>query len=92
MPRFLIEIPHSSEYEGCVRSLAAIMNYGSYLVTQCEYGCEDGVHVGYLTVEADTKEEARNMVPPPYRGDARVTKLRRWTRDEIETMLKKLKS
>ena len=90
MSRFLIEIPHSSEHEGCVRSLAAIANYGSHLVTQCDFGCEDGVHCGYLIVDVESRDEARHMVPPPYRVDARVTKLRKWTREQIETMLKEL--
>lgn len=90
MPRYLIEIRHSKEHEGCVKSLAAIMNYGSHLVTQAEFGCEDGVHSGWLIVDADSHNEARCMVPPPYRADASVVKLRKWTKDQIEAMLKEL--
>jgi hypothetical protein len=90
MSRFLVEIPHSSEYEGCIRSLAAIMNYGSHLVTHADFGCDDGVHVGWLIVEADNHEAALQMVPPPYRSDARAVRLRKWTLDEIEAMLKEL--
>jgi len=92
MPRFLIEFRHSSEHEGCIRSLAAIMNYGSHLVTQAEYGCEDGVHSGWMIVESDSHETARNMVPPPYRADTQVVQLRQWTREQIEEMLAELEA
>ena len=68
MPRFLIEIRHSTEHEGCVRSLDAIVNHGSHLVTQAEFGCEDGVHAGWLIVEMDSRDDALRVVPPQYRA------------------------
>lgn len=92
MPRFLIEFRHSSEYEGCVRSLDAIMRYGSHLITNAEWGCEDGVHTGWLIADLDSREEANQLVPPQYRDDSRIVQLRRWTRDEIEEMKKELES
>ena len=92
MPRFLIEIRHSTEHEGCVRSLDAIINHGSHLVTQAEFGCEDGVHAGWLTVDVDSRDEALRIVPPQYRADASVVRLRRWTKEEIKAMLQELKS
>jgi len=48
MPRFLIEIRHSDEYEACVRAFDAIVNFGSHLVTNAEFGCEDGEHAVWL--------------------------------------------
>ncbi len=90
MPRFLIEIRHSDEHEGCVRSLDAIMKHGSHLVTNADFGCEDGVHAGWLIAELDSHDEARQLVPPQYRGDARVVQLRKWTQEQITDMLKQL--
>lgn len=90
MPRFLIETQHGDDYEGCVRSLDAITKYGSHLVTHTEFGCEDGVHTGWLIVEVDSHEEAMQLVPPNYRASARIVKLRLWTRDEIEEMVRGL--
>ena len=53
MPRFLIEFDHDNDHEGCIRSLSAIMAYGSHLVTHAEYGCADDVHTGWLIVDVD---------------------------------------
>ena len=92
MPRFLIEIRHSDEYEGCVKALDAIVNFGSHLVTNAEFGCEDGEHAGWLIVEVDTRAEALQMIPPKLRDGARIVQLRKWTRAEIEAMMKELEA
>jgi len=92
MPRFLIEFCHSSEYEGCVRALDAIMQYGSHIITNAEWGCEDGVHTGWLIADLDSREEALQLVPPQYRTDTRLIQLRTWSRTEIEEMKKELES
>jgi hypothetical protein len=92
VPRFLIECRHSSEHEGCVRSLDAILQLGSHLITEAEWGCEDGVHAGWLIADLDSREEAMQLVPPQYRADTRIIKLRKWSRTEIEEMKEKLES
>jgi hypothetical protein len=92
MPRFLIEIRHSDEYEGCVKALDAIVNFGSHLVTNAEFGCEDGEHAGWVIVEVDTRAEVLQMVPPKMRDGARIVQLRQWTRAEIEAMMKELEA
>ena len=92
MPRYLIECPHSTEYEGCVRALNGIVEYGSHLITHADWGCSDGVHVGWLIVEVGSREEALQLVPPQDRADARVIKLRKWTREQIEEMMRELES
>lgn len=56
VPRFLIEFNHSTEHEGCVRALHAIMNYGSHLITNADWGCEDGVHSGWLIADLDSRD------------------------------------
>jgi hypothetical protein len=90
MPRFLIEISHSDEYEGCVKSLDAIMKHGSHLITKADFGCSDGVHAGWLIAEVDSREETWQIVPPQYRADARIVQLRRWTQEQVSDMIKKL--
>ena len=92
MPRYLIETNHTSEHEGCVRALHAIVVHGSHLITQSEWGCEDGVHRSWLIAETDSREEAMLLVPPAHRASARVVKLRTWSRDEIEEMMRELES
>jgi hypothetical protein len=66
------------------------MQYGSHLVTQADFGCEDGVHSGWMIVDVDSREEAMQMVPPPYRSDAVIVKLRRWSQEQIREMMEKL--
>ena len=92
MPRFLIECHHSDEHEGCVRALEAIMQLGSHLITNADWGCEDGVHTGWLIADLDSREEALQIVPPQYRADTRVILLRKWSRAEIEDMKRELES
>ena len=90
MPKFLIELRHSNEYEGCVRALDAIMEHGSHLITNAQWGCDDGVHSGWLIADLDSREEALQLVPPQNRADTRIVQLRTWSRAEIEEMKKEL--
>ncbi|MEJ2086347.1 MAG: hypothetical protein P8Y44_11815 [Acidobacteriota bacterium] len=92
MPKFLIEMRHSSEYEGCVRALDAIVVHGSHIISKAEWGCEDGVHSGWLIADLDSREEAMQLVPPEYRKDTTVVKLRTWSRSEIEAMMGELEA
>ena len=92
MPRFLIEFRHSTEYEGCVRALNAIMEYGSHLITNADWGCDDGIHSGWLIADLDSREEALQLVPPQYRTDTRIVQLRKWSREQIEEMKKELEA
>lgn len=90
MPKFLIEFRHADDYEGCVRALDAIATLGSHLVSNAEFGCEDGVHCGWMVVEVNDRREAELIVPPALRPDARVIQLRRWSPEEITAMVREL--
>jgi len=90
MPRFLIEIRHEDDYEGCINALDALMTHGSHLVSHAEFGCADGVHCGWLVVDVGDRSEAEMIVPPQLREGARVIQLRTWMPDEIAAMVKEL--
>ena len=90
MPRYFIEIHHADDHEGCIMSLDAIHKFGGHLVTHAEFGCEDDVHSGWLIAELGSREEALQIIPPQFRIDARVVKLRKWSKEEIEAMVKSL--
>ena len=90
MPRYLVEIQHSDEHEGCIRALDALMTHGSHLMTNAEFGCGDGVHTGWLIVDVDSIEDAQRIVPPQFRTDARIVKLRTWTKAQIQEMIASL--
>jgi hypothetical protein len=90
MPKFLIEFRHADDYEGCVRALDVLSTLGSHLVSNAEFGCEDGVHCGWMVVEVNDRREAELIVPPALRPDARVIQLRRWSPEEISAMVREL--
>jgi hypothetical protein len=91
MPKFLIEVKHNNDYQGCIRALDALVTQGSHLVSHADFGCEDGVHCCWLVVEVSNRTEAELIVPPQFRGDARIVQLRKWAPEEIAAMAKELK-
>jgi hypothetical protein len=84
VPQYVIEAPHTEQ--NCVRTLKYIAAYSAHILNRSWFGCMDGVHVGWVTVEADSKPEALNVIPPPERRDARVTEVRRFTREELDAL------
>ncbi len=68
------------------------MQLGSHLITNAEWGCEDGIRTGWLIAEVESREPTLQLVPPQYRTDSRVALLRKWSRSEIEEMKKELES
>ncbi len=90
MPKFLIEVHHPSAHEGCVRAIHALLTYGSHFITHADWGCGDGVHKSWLIVEVDCKDTAKCIVPPNFRGDAKVTELNKFSLQEVQGMLQKL--
>lgn len=90
MPRFLIELSHNDEHAACVKALQAIMQYGSHLMTQVEWGCKSGTHSGWLIVELENRDQAMQVVPPDFRHEARVVELERFTKEEIAALVANL--
>ncbi len=90
MPRFLIELTHEDEHDACIRALHAIEKYGSHFMTNSDWGCEAGVHSGWLIGEFDSRDEALNMVPPEFRREARIVELNRFTKERIHSLIAEL--
>jgi hypothetical protein len=87
MPRFLIEVPHAEEVSACVRCVQAFLATGSHALTHADWGCMDGDHRSWLIVEVDSKEEARTILPPVCRADAKIIALNKFTMEEIDEIL-----
>ena len=87
MQRFLIEVPHSEEIVACARVVQVFLNTGSHFLTHADWGCADGVHSAWFTVEADSKEDALLVVPPPFRAEAKIIGLNTFTMEQIEEIL-----
>ena len=89
MPRFIIEVPHEAEAASCFRAAKVLMESGSHFLTHADFGCQDGVHKAWIVVDVDSKDEARNMVPPAYRRQATVVRLSRFGLDELDDLIKR---
>ncbi|MEJ2051925.1 MAG: hypothetical protein P8Y60_19205 [Calditrichota bacterium] len=87
MDRFFIEVPHEAETIACARAVEILLKTGSHFLSHAEWGCLDGVHKGWITVEAENKEQARNMLPPAYRHQATVVKLNKFTLEQIDQII-----
>jgi nicotinate-nucleotide pyrophosphorylase len=88
MARFLIEVPHEAEEVACTRAVQILLGTGSHFLTHADWGCSDGVHRAWIVVEVDTREEARNMLPPAFRTQSSIVKLNKFTMEEIDEILK----
>ena len=87
MPRFLIEATHEAETVACAKVVQIFLATGSHFLTNADWGCMDGDHRALIIVEADDKDEARHVLPPAYRSDAKITRLSKFTMEQIERTL-----
>jgi hypothetical protein len=87
MPRFLIEHEHEPETVACARIVKVFLSTGSHYLTHADWGCRDGEHYAWMIVDADSKEEARSLLPPALRAEARVVALNTFEMDEIDAIL-----
>lgn len=87
MPRFLIEVPHEAETVACARAVQILLKTGSHYLTNADFGCRDGDHRSWIIVECDTREEARNTLPPVFRDAAKIVGLNKFSLEEIEELL-----
>ena len=84
MPRYHIEVPHEGTLAACNRAIEVFLRTGSHFLTHADWGCKDGEHKAWFTIEVDTKDEARAVVPPDYRANAKVTQVAHFTMDDVE--------
>jgi len=87
MPQFLIEVPHPEATLACARIVKIFLSTGSHFLARADWGCMDGVHSAWLTVDALDKEEARMVIPPQFRSQARVVGLNKFSLEQIEPIL-----
>ena len=92
MARFLIEVPHESEVVSCARAIKVLLESGSHFLTHADFGCHDGVHKAWLVVDVDSKDEARNIVPPAFRRQASVVQLCKFGINELDDLIKRHES
>lgn len=84
MEKYLIEVPHGEDKASCKRAIQVFMSSGSHFVTNAEWGCMDGDHKAWLTVETPTKEDALRILPAAYKQNAKIVKLVKFRREDFE--------
>jgi len=90
MPQFLIELSHDDDREACVRALGAIARYGAHFVTHASWGCNFGVHSGWLIGEFENRAAAMQIVPPEFRHEARIVQVEHFSKEIIAEMIREL--
>ena len=88
MARFLIEVPHEGTPTACARAVHVFLSTGSHFLSRAEWGCKDGVHKAWMVVQVDSKGEARSIVPPAFRAQAKIVQLNTFTMEDIEPILR----
>jgi hypothetical protein len=84
MKKFLIEVPHGQDKLACDHAIQVFLDSGSHFLTNAEWGCKDGVHKAWIIMEVENKEEARSVVPPYFRGVAKIVQLVTFTPKDLE--------
>jgi hypothetical protein len=89
MPKFLVEVPHPPELEACARVVQIFLKTGNHFLSHADWGCMDGEHKAWIIADVSDKTEACCIVPPQFRSDAKLTRLNKFTMDEVEEILQK---
>ena len=84
MPKYLIEVPHEASALACSRAIEVFLRTGSHFLTHADWGCSDGEHKAWLVVDVGGKDEARNIVPPDFRRQAKIVQLKTYTMRDLD--------
>jgi len=58
-------------------------------LTHADFGCTDRVHKAWIIVDVDSKNEARQILPPVFRGQASIVQLNRFGLKELDEFIKR---
>ena len=83
MEKYLIEVAHGGDKASCMQAIKIFLATGSHLLTNAEWGCKDGEHKAWLSVEIESKEAAMRLVPPALRSETRIIRLHQFTREDV---------
>jgi len=84
MEKFLIEVPHGGDKASCEQTVKVFLASGSHFVTNADWGCQDGDHKAWLIVEVEDRHAAERILPSAYQQHAKITKINKFTRKDIE--------
>jgi hypothetical protein len=87
MAKYLIEVPHKKDVASCAQAVEVFLSSGSHFLSNADWGCMDGHCSAWFIAEVDSKEEARQIVPPVFRRDAVVVALNKFTMEQVDRLL-----
>lgn len=87
MERYLIEVPHSSDKYECLKAMQVFLKTGSHFLANADWGCSDGEHKAWFIIDVEKRDEARMIIPPVFRNQAKITLLRKVKLMEVEKAL-----
>jgi len=89
MTRFLIEVPHEDSKGACDQAIKVFKETGSHFMTNADWGCGDGEHKAWFVVDLDSKDQARTMLPPLFRENAKIIELQQFNTEMSEETVQK---
>lgn len=89
MNRFLIEAPHEGTAEACDQAIRTFLAAGSHFMTHADWGCSDGEHKAWIVVDVESKDDALHILPLMYRQSAKITKLEKFSINDVDKKLVK---
>lgn len=87
MKKFLIEVPHGDDKRDCINAMKVFLQTGSHFLSNAEWGCFDGEHKAWFIAEVENKDEARQIVPPAFRSQAKIMGLSRISQKDLDDIL-----
>lgn len=88
MPRYILEVPHDNNKRACDLAVSIFRSTGSHFLSNALFGCPDDVHKAWISVVTHDRDDARRIVPPPFRDKVKVTRVRRFALEKVEKNLK----
>ena len=76
----------------CASALNTILDWGMQVLSHMWFGCKFEVHTGWLDMETDSEQDARNVLPPQLRREARVVQVSIITPEEVRALRNSLNS
>ena len=81
MDKFLVESPHTEH--DCKLAVKLIQSAG--YINNFDWGCKDGVHTGWVMIEAENAAQALGIVPAVIRDKAKAIKLNKFDYQTVST-------
>jgi len=81
MSKYLVEVTHTPRE--CVWALKQLLDAGPEFLARFDWGCKDGVHVGWAVLDAESKFAAQEFVPLILRAKTRIVQLNQFTPEQV---------